>query len=219
MLIRLMRVEDAPHAAAIIGKNYSQEWEKRATPELREMFSEAVIRPMYYVCEDAGSIIGLAGFIQSWMDYNVFQIFWVNVAPERQREGIGRELVWTLIDEIKKREEASLIQLTTDSPRYYSAHFGFKSVDSFMRKTYQLMTLCVEDPSALQEKHLANFYDGDRSLWTQLADDPCRHCHGIVWVRTIDIQDKRDMQDRMAACGSCKLNGTLDELIDMEIDY
>jgi N-acetylglutamate synthase-like GNAT family acetyltransferase len=218
MLIRLMRAEDIPHAALLIGKNYSEEWERRAVPELNEMFGTGVIKPTYYICEDKDKIIGLAGFIQSWMDYNIFQIFWVNVDPERQRAGIGKELVWTLIEEIKKSEEAALIQLTTDSPHYYSAHFGFKVVDDFVRGTYQLMTLSVEDPSAVYEKHLANFYDGDRSLWTK-EDKPCRHCSGQVWVRTIDIKDDRSLEDRVGACEGCGTSGSLCQIIDLEIGY
>jgi ribosomal protein S18 acetylase RimI-like enzyme len=130
MKLRLITKKDIPQAASIVGKNYSKKWEKTSTMELHSMFSNAAIKPVYWVAEDKEKIIGFAGCIQSWMDYNIYQIFWVNVLPEYQRQGIGKKLVGKLIREIKKKKGVHLIQLTASIPNagYYKHHFGFKTL-------------------------------------------------------------------------------------------
>lgn len=145
MKIRPLQEADIPAAAAIVGRNYSHEFEISSAAELREMFGTAVIKPSYIVSEEDGRILGFAGFMQSWMDYNLYNVFWVNVDPDHQRKGIGKQLVRHVIDEIRKRDGSRLILLTTDSPTYYADNFGFKILQSFMGGTYQLMSLSLEE--------------------------------------------------------------------------
>lgn len=84
-------------------------------------------------------------YIQSWMDYNIYQIFWVNVVPERQRQGIGKMLVAKIIAEIKKKKNAHLILLTATNPNalYYKDKFGFKLLEPF-GKEYNLISLLLK---------------------------------------------------------------------------
>jgi len=69
--------------------------------------------------------------MQSGIDYAIYQIFWVNVTPERQRQGIGKMLIRKIITEIQKDKKAKLILLSTTSPKYYTQHFKFKKINSF----------------------------------------------------------------------------------------
>ena len=146
MKIRLLEKKDIKKSAAIVGKNYSAKWEKTSTGEIEGMFSTAVIRPLYYVAEDKGEIVGFAGFTQSWMDYNIYQIFWVNVSPERQKQGIGKKLVAKIIAHIKRDKGAKLIQLTAtlENSIYYKENFGFKTMQLFGPDDYHLMSLSLE---------------------------------------------------------------------------
>ena len=146
MKIRLLERKDIEPASKIVGKNYSKKWQKTSAEELKAMFSNAVIRPEYWVVEDRGEIIGFAGYTQSWMDYNVYQIFWVNVSPDHQQKGIGKKLVAKIITEIKKRKNSYLIQLTATLPnsKYYAEKFGFKVIQNIGPKPYYyLMSLAL----------------------------------------------------------------------------
>ena len=93
MRIRLLKSSDIPQASAIVGLNYSRKYQRLCALELGGMFSNAPVRPVYFVAEENERIVGLIGMTLSWMDYNVYQIFWVNVMPSKQGQGIGRRLV------------------------------------------------------------------------------------------------------------------------------
>ncbi len=140
--IRLLKKTDIKEAAKIVGKNYNKKWQITSSLEIKSMFSNSAIKPVYYVAEEKGKIIGFAGFIQSWMDYNIYQIFWVNVLPERQGQGIGRKIVSKIISEIKKKKTANLIQLTASikNAPYYKKQFGFKTIERFGKTHHHLMT-------------------------------------------------------------------------------
>ncbi len=142
MDIRLLQRKDIQKAATIVGKNYSKKWQLSATRELAVMFDRSVGTPTYFVAEENGKIIGLAGYIQSWMDYSIYQIFWVNVLPERQKQGIGTKLVDRVVKEIRKKKDAEYILLTTTLPEYYRNHWGFKVLKT-ISKGYQLMILTL----------------------------------------------------------------------------
>jgi predicted N-acetyltransferase YhbS len=147
MRIRLMRRADISTAAAIVDKNYSRKYQKLAANEFKAMFTQAVSHPIYFVAEEHGEVIGLAGYVQSWMDYGVYELFWVNVAPERQSHGIGTKLVSRVIRAIRQTRDSRLIILTADAsrylPTYYAKRFGFKSLRAFS-DTYRLMALSLQ---------------------------------------------------------------------------
>jgi predicted N-acetyltransferase YhbS len=148
MKIRLLKKEDIKAAAKTICQNYSKKYEARAVLELKEMFGRSPIKPIFFVAEDEGVIVGFAGFIQSWMDYNIYQIPWVSVTPARQGQGIGKQLVARVISEIKKKSGARLILLTADKskrlPEYYRKYFKFKVLQSFNEKREYVMVRSLE---------------------------------------------------------------------------
>ncbi|MEI7562938.1 MAG: GNAT family N-acetyltransferase [bacterium] len=77
------------------------------------------------------------------MDYNIYNIFWVNVAPVYQGKGIGTALIQKIIS-IVKRKKADMILLTTSKPKFYSQKFAFKTLSKFHEGKYDLMVLKLE---------------------------------------------------------------------------
>ncbi|MDE1871350.1 MAG: GNAT family N-acetyltransferase [Candidatus Micrarchaeota archaeon] len=126
-------------ASKIVGINYSKLYQKKSKLEIEAMFNNYVYNPRYLVAEDNSKILGFAGYIQSWMDYNFYQMFWVNVLPEHQGKGIGTTLVKRIIQLIKNKKDAYFILLTTTKPKFYE-RFGFKIMMKY-RNNYVLMIL------------------------------------------------------------------------------
>jgi hypothetical protein len=77
MRIRPIRKNEAGVASRIVGINYSSKYQRLSKLEIEAMFKNYTGAPRYLVAEDGGKIVGFAGHIQSWMDYNIYQIFWV----------------------------------------------------------------------------------------------------------------------------------------------
>lgn len=126
--IRLLRRNDIEACASIVTANYTSHYGKLAAVEIGEMFGSSSIRPVYLVAEQGKEVVGFAGFMQSWMDYHVYTIFWVNVRPDKQGKGIGGRLVQKVIRILRKKKGASYVMLTTKSPRFYGKNFGFKTL-------------------------------------------------------------------------------------------
>ena len=103
MKLRRLTKADILKASGIVKANYSEFYGKKSKAEMADAFGKGAIRPRYLVAEEKGKIIGLTGYMQSWIDYNAYEIFWVNVSPKHQGKGIGTMLVKGAIAEIKKK--------------------------------------------------------------------------------------------------------------------
>ncbi len=140
MIIRPIRKNEVKRASQIVGQNYSKQYEKNSFKEIGATFQKYVIQPKYLVAELDGEVVGLAGYTLSWMDYATYTIFWVNVAPQYQRKGIGSALVKKVLGIIKKKD-AKMILLVTDKPKFYAKRFKFKTLAKFECDPYELMAL------------------------------------------------------------------------------
>jgi N-acetylglutamate synthase-like GNAT family acetyltransferase len=128
--LRTLSKKDIIPASKLVGLNYSKEYEKSSKKEIDATFKNKIIAPKYIVAEEEGKLVGFAGFIQSWMDYGIYQIFWVNVEPKHQGKGIGTKLINEIIKRVKNkkgRDKANMILLTTTSPEFYE-RFGFEQI-------------------------------------------------------------------------------------------
>ena len=143
MKLRALKKTDIKAASQIIGKNYSKEYERKSFKELEAAFKNHAVKPQYIVAEEKGKIIGLAGYAESWMDYDIYTIFWVNVVADRQGEGIGMALIEKVIELIKK-QNPKMILLSTDKPKLYRKKFGFRSIAKFDCDGYDLMSLQIK---------------------------------------------------------------------------
>ena len=112
--------------------NYPKRYYKSVKRELLSAFKNYAYKPKYIVAEDGGNVVGFAGYINSWMDYHIYQIFWVNVHPKFQGRGIGTALMKRAIKEIKKNKGdakpyAILLIDTSKHPPFYR-RLGFERV-------------------------------------------------------------------------------------------
>lgn len=136
-----MQEGDIDALVGIIDQNYPEEaYEPKARKEIADAFSKGPIKPAYLVVEDLdGAPIAFGGYIQSWMDYHIYELFWVNVAKHFQGKGIGTHLVQALINAITVRDaQAELICITTQRQKFYE-QLGFTAVH-ILAKGYAFMT-------------------------------------------------------------------------------
>jgi GNAT superfamily N-acetyltransferase len=142
MKFRLLEKNEVNSVLKIVGKNYSEKWALASKPEIFAMFNHKTLNPRYFVVEDNNIIIGFGGYCTSWMDYNLREIFWINVLPEFQKKGVGRFLVNGIIEQIRRDKtsldyKAKLVILTCKDylvPFYKS--FGFRKILSFSKNRF-----------------------------------------------------------------------------------
>jgi len=140
MKIRPLQKKDIPQAAEIVRLNYSKKFVRPVLIELKAAFKNKIYPPKYVIVEDKGKVIGFAGYMPAWMDYGIYEIFWINITPKEQGKGIGKKLVKAVLGIIKKKG-VNTILLTTRYPKFYSNHFSFKTISRFGRNRNQLMML------------------------------------------------------------------------------
>lgn len=143
MKIRSLKKKDALACSKIAARNYSREDQRMSYEEIMSQFSNSAIKPKFYVVEYKKEIVAFGGCVQTWADYDIYQIFWVNVSPDYQQQGIGKKLVKRLIAEIKKNKKAQMIHLTATNKNsvYYKDNFGFKTLKHFKKGMQHFMAL------------------------------------------------------------------------------
>lgn len=126
MKIRHLNKEEVEQAVCINNKNFSEyNFDEKIRQELDAMFNSNIKPPEYYVVEnDDGKIVGFAGYAQSWMSYEIYDMIWVNIDPEHQGKGLGTKLVQKIIQAINEKDGA-MIMLYCKDPEFYFK-FGFK---------------------------------------------------------------------------------------------
>jgi ribosomal protein S18 acetylase RimI-like enzyme len=140
--IRKLRRDDIAAACAIVAKNYSPHYAALARRELEAMFTgSSVVRPTYFAVVEKGRLLGFAGYIVSWMDYSVGNVFWVNVDPAFQRRGIGKMLLEKIIAHARTNPDMDVLLLTAKIPEYYRRNFGFRTLSQFGETQDHLMEL------------------------------------------------------------------------------
>ena len=141
MKIRPLKKGEEQALSKIVGLNYTREFQRSSVKEFRAMFDNPVIPPTYLVAEEKDKILGFAGYVQSWMDYHIYEVFWVDVEPARQGQGIGLKLMKRVMSEIRKKKrtnKAYAVLLTTDKPGFYEK-LGFGKL--LKVSNYYLMSL------------------------------------------------------------------------------
>lgn len=124
MLIRRLKKDDVPDCLYIVQCNWGHASARLCDCELSQSFGSGIWQPVYYVAEEDGYLVGLAGYGVSWLNYGVYDISRLDVDSSYRKQGIGRALMNRCIDDI--RNVGSLIMLSTTIPEYYQ-RFGFVS--------------------------------------------------------------------------------------------
>ncbi len=137
MRIRRLKKREITQALTLIVNNYSSEYRRSARSELAAMFQRIPHRPYFLVAEEKKGIIGLAGFVESWMDDDICEIWWVNVEKSFQRQGLGKQLMKQILTKAKQKQYTLAI-LSTTLPRFYRT-FGFKTYYAIPQTGYTVM--------------------------------------------------------------------------------
>ena len=127
-IIRKLVSADIPAVIALVLANWpNDERIARSLPlELADMFPNATYRPTFFVAAADEQIVGLGGWNWAWHNYDIYELFWGNVAKDHQGRGIGRQLVEARLGDIAKVAESnkSYVTVSTHHRKMYE-RYGF----------------------------------------------------------------------------------------------
>ncbi len=136
--IRLARKDDLLQMIELAKINFPDYPIEMAKKELSEMFFNYLYKPTYIVAEFKGKIIGYNGFIISWVDNLIVDIFWVNTYPDYRGKGVQSKLMNETIKQIKKNSKIKIVLLSTEIPSFFKK-FGFEIINKKYDNKYFLM--------------------------------------------------------------------------------
>ncbi len=120
MQYRMYKESDIEGLAIAMSKAYSEEpWNEQWSSERAVRRVQAIVgnyQSIGLVAEDEGVIVGgLLGFVDPYADEDFFYVSEIFVVPEYKKQGIGRNLIRKLEEEIKERG-ISVVQLMSIEP-------------------------------------------------------------------------------------------------------
>ena len=120
MQYRMYKESDIEGLATAMSKAYSDEpWNEQWSSERAIRRVQAIVgnyQSIGLAAEDEGVIVGgLLGFVDPYADEDFFYVSEIFVVPEYKKQGIGRNLIRKLEEEIKKRG-ISVVQLMSIEP-------------------------------------------------------------------------------------------------------
>jgi len=139
MKIRKATKKDISQMIKIIRLNNPQ-YPGDSSKEIKEMFSNSLFKPTYVVAEENKKVLAFNGYVSSWVDNNVYNLFWANTHPDYRNKGIQSKLIKEIIKIIKniKTPKAKMILISTKIPSFFK-RFGFKETNSRYDRDYILM--------------------------------------------------------------------------------
>jgi putative acetyltransferase len=159
-LIRPERAGDAPLVRAVLEAAFGGNVEADVVERLR---ADGDLILALVAEEDAGRVAGFVAFPRLKLDLGeravpVAGLAPVGVAPDRQRQGIGRALIEAGIARLKDRAECLVFVL--GDPAYYR-RFGFTAMDGFVSRYagpyFQALKLAPDAPSSGRVSYPAAF--------------------------------------------------------------
>ena len=150
--LRLAKVSDLDSMVEIINQTFSKEDAKTARDEIGEIISNPDYRQLFVVASDGKRIVGLAGLIQSWLDFTVYEILWVAVRPEYQGSGIGLKIIKEIVTRAKTfkgHSAAHTILLSTEATAFFGK-CGFTSIAELGKNAGCLMVMDVKKRNCVQ---------------------------------------------------------------------
>ena len=120
MQYRMYKESDIEGFATAMSKAYSEEpWNEQWSSERAIRRVQAIVgnyQSIGLAAEDEGVIVGgLLGFVDPYADEDFFYVSEIFVVPEYKKQGIGRNLIKKLEEDIKKRG-ISVVQLMSIEP-------------------------------------------------------------------------------------------------------
>jgi N-acetylglutamate synthase-like GNAT family acetyltransferase len=121
---------DLPAMLDIIAQTFAKEDAATAKGELIAIMKGASCEHIFLVAFIDGAMVGLAGLVQSWLDFNAYEILWVGVRPGLQGLGVGQTIIKELLKQagsIKGRSAVRTILLSTEAVGFFKK-CGFTSI-------------------------------------------------------------------------------------------
>ena len=120
MQYRMYKESDIEGLAIAMSKAYSEEpWNEQWSSERAVRRVQAIVgnyQSIGLAAEEEGVIVGgLLGFVDPYADEDFFYVSEIFVVPEYKKQGIGRNLIRKLEEEIKERG-ISVVQLMSIEP-------------------------------------------------------------------------------------------------------
>ncbi len=133
---RSIRKEDLPILLKMAKENFNHYPEDQIDSveyELNAAFeTEWWGLPKFFTIDFKGKILGFGGYQLSGLDYDCFELYWININKEYRGKGVGEFMVNKIINEIKKEPNyttATTILLSCqDKLKKFYNKFGFKTI-------------------------------------------------------------------------------------------
>ena len=130
MLIRDMEYRDTDACISIVEREWGLGAAMRAAHQTQAMFEgrppTGMHIPHFYVAEDGNSLLGFAGFVETWLMPGNYDFIWIALRPDAQGKHLGSALTWKRINEVIARG-GSVINLSTQKPLFFE-RFGFQTL-------------------------------------------------------------------------------------------
>jgi N-acetylglutamate synthase-like GNAT family acetyltransferase len=143
MKLRTAKAKDVDVMVDIISQTFSKADARTAREEIEEIMALKSSKQFWVLAEEGKEVIGLAGVAQSWLDFNIYEIFWVAVRPDCQKGGIGAKIIGDVLRRVKAfkgQGRANAVLVSTDAPSFFSK-CGFKTLDKYPKTTVSLMVV------------------------------------------------------------------------------
>lgn len=115
MITRQLELKDIPRLVELGKVNFPEygNLDISMEDELMLAFKDSYWgKPTYIVIIDYGKVLGCVGYCLSSLDYNCYELFWVNIDPEYQNEGLGSYLVTSVVKDYIQKEKSCKKDLT-----------------------------------------------------------------------------------------------------------
>jgi ribosomal protein S18 acetylase RimI-like enzyme len=136
---------DLPGVLAVASSGFGRADAQLAQPDFNDMFSAAAWRPFFYVAVNRADerIVGVAGYAVSWLNYGVYELFWVGVLEEFRGLGAGKALVSRCLVDLATI--ADQVILATDIPDFYAKNWKFAVMGSLQTTSGSNDVLMIKD--------------------------------------------------------------------------
>lgn len=120
LILRQAYPEDLEQLTTILRANYEGETLNLGCIELGEYLRNPLVK---ILALGDPEIVGFVGYAQSYMDWDSYELFWLNVSPTAQGKGYGAVLVKAALSEVDLKGERSF--LWTNKQDFWSK-YGFR---------------------------------------------------------------------------------------------
>jgi len=137
VLIRKLEISDIDYCIKMTIDSFGDEYPENQFYSIRDEFLESFEddwwgRPKYFVATIDDKIVGMSGYVQSWLDWDTFEFFWLSVDKSFKGKGIGKFLTEYLENQVNqfssiKKDITILFSCTKNVVSYHEKN-GYKLI-------------------------------------------------------------------------------------------